>query len=280
MSGRRRRNNEDSEEEEESDEEGTEDSGDNESEDEDEEANVGVEENVSIQKAVEYPTAEKVADPVARDVDHSDNAKFAPKDILKRNSNDEQQQDRDRREKNNKRREVKREADFFSHSQRKNPSFVPFSGNFFLHDDRDSNRLIGDGGEQSQLTEANLNKQAMDQNQNQQRTRCHPITSRAVNSISQLTSPSTYSLFDCRKERPNQRERVDRDDTGGRGTGTGEKDVWRHDKFEELLATERYALTILFYPVPFKKPYYQLYFNVRPIWQYIFEVYMILHFVQ
>lgn len=168
MSGRRRRNNEDSEED---DSDGTEDSGENESEDEDEEANVGVEENVSnsIQKAVEYPTAETVAVPVTVDVDRSDTSKFAPKDILKRNSNDEQQQDRDRRDKNNRRREVKREADFFSHSQRKNPSFVPFAGNFFLHDDRETTRLVGDEGEQSQLTEANLNKQAMDQNL--QRTR-------------------------------------------------------------------------------------------------------------
>jgi CASC3/Barentsz eIF4AIII binding len=243
MSGRRRRNNEDSEEED-SDDEGTEDSGDNESEDEDEEADVGVEENVSIQKAVEYPTAEKVADPVVNDVDHPDNLKFVPKDILKRNSNDEQQQDRDRRDKNNKRREVKREADFFSHSQRKNPSFVPLSGNFFLHDDRDSTRLIGDEGEQSQLTEANLNKQTMDQNQ--QRTRCHTIkNSIAVISTTYLISSTTVPLFDCRKERPNQRERGDRDDsrgTGhGTGTGTGEKDVWRHDKFEELQATERYV---------------------------------------
>jgi CASC3/Barentsz eIF4AIII binding len=267
MSGRRRRNNEDSEEED-SDEEGTEDSGDNESEDEDEEATVGIEENVSIQKAVEYPTAIKVADPVASDVYHSDNSKFEPKDILKRNSIDEQQQDRDRREKNNKRREVKREADFFSNSQRKNPSFVPFSGNFFLHDDRDSTRLIGDGGEQSQLTEANLNKQAIDQNlnQNQQRSRCHTINSRAVNSISCLTSPSNFFLFDSRKERPNQRERGDRDDSRGPGTGTWEKDVWRHDKFEELLATERCTLTIFVYPVPFKMLYCQLHFNLRPMW--------------
>lgn len=249
MSGRRRRNNEDSEEED-SDEEGTEDSGDNESEDEDEEANVGVEENVSIQKAVEYPTAEKVADPVATDVDRPDRSKFAPKDILKRNSNDEQQQDRDRREKNNKRREVKREADFFSHSQRKNPSFVPFSGNFFLHDDRDSTKLIGDEGEQPQLTEANLNKQAMDQNQ--QRTRYHTVeSSRVVHAITYPICLISYSLLEYRKERPNQRERGERDDSrgGGQGAGTGEKDVWRHDKFEELQATERCIVTNLLYSI-------------------------------
>ena len=36
----------------------------------------------------------------------------------------------------------------------------------------------------------------------------------------------------CRKERPNQREfQIKNDD---------QKDIWRHDKFEELVATERY----------------------------------------
>lgn len=164
MSGRRRRSQEDSDAEDSDDD--TEDDGDDESEDE--EAGDDIEEHVGATSDAieESPAIQSVEEAAIVNIGVTHESKFEPKDILRRINSDEQQQDRDRREKNNKKREVRREADFSSQSYRKNPSFVPFSGNFFLHDDRESGRLVGEEGEQglSQLTEANLNKQATEQN--------------------------------------------------------------------------------------------------------------------
>lgn len=165
MSGRRRRSQKDSDAEDSDDD--TEDDGDDESEDE--EADDDKEEHVgATSDAVEECLPiEVVVEPAIVNTGISSTTKFEPKDILRRINSDDQQQDRDRREKNNKKREVRREADFSSQSYRKNPSFVPLSGNFFLHDDRESSRLVGDEGgqEPSQLTEANLNRQAAEQSQ-------------------------------------------------------------------------------------------------------------------
>jgi outer membrane biosynthesis protein TonB len=88
-----------------------------------------------------------------------------PKEILKRVSTNEEQQEKDKRdrERNSRNKAQKREqTDSFSQQQRKNPAYVPLSGNFFLHDDRDSNQLVEDEDDRetglATLTEANLSK--------------------------------------------------------------------------------------------------------------------------
>jgi CASC3/Barentsz eIF4AIII binding len=166
MSGRRRRKSRDSDDDG-SDGDDTEDDGDDESDDDE------------VEGTAEEPTSDET-DPVVEslpaisedipvtNVESFNPVKFEPKEILK-NTNSEALQDTERRDKNNKRREARREADFSSQSQRKNPTFVPLSGNFFLHDDRESGRLVDDAREPSQLTEANLGRQALEQNQ--QKTR-------------------------------------------------------------------------------------------------------------
>lgn len=167
MSGRRRRKSRDSDDDG-SDGDDTEDDGDDESDDDEVEGTV---EEPTLDEA--NPVVESLPAPIAENVpvtnvEPPNPVKFEPKEILK-NTNSEGLQDIERRDKNNKRREARREADFSSQSQRKNPAFVPLSGNFFLHDDRESGRLVDDTREQSQLTEANLGRQALEQNQ--QKTR-------------------------------------------------------------------------------------------------------------
>jgi hypothetical protein len=91
-----------------------------------------------------------------------------PKEILKRVNTNEEQQEKDKRdrERNSRRKEMKmgKQVDSFSQAQRKNPAYVPLSGNFFLHDDRDSSQLVDEeedretGAGLATLTEANLSK--------------------------------------------------------------------------------------------------------------------------
>lgn len=150
MSGRRRRvvNNEDSEEDFSEDTEGDDD---DESEDED---NGGDEVEQEVPEIVEAAEVEVISPVVVASV-----VKTQPLEILKRSNSKEQAADILKREKNARRKEMKRESDSFTQAQKKNPSFVPLVGNFFLHDDRQSNKLFGEdnGHGELQLTEANLN---------------------------------------------------------------------------------------------------------------------------
>lgn len=168
MSGRRRRvvNNEDSESEDVSDED-TE--GDNDSDDDEEED--------GIELAIESEIIAEVVTDVAAEIDISslkikdttineekeEEVKVTPTEILKRSNSQEQQADKLKREKNNRRRELRRDADSFSQAQKKNPSFVPLAGNFFLHDDRDTNILVEDTVAESQVAAANAKNQAQEE---------------------------------------------------------------------------------------------------------------------
>lgn len=167
MSGRRRRKSRDSDDDG-SDGDDTEDDGDDESDDDEVEGTAEEPTSDETDPVFESLSANTPEDIPITNVEPSNPVKFEPKEILK-NTNSEALQDTERRDKNNKRREARREADFSSQSQRKNPTFVPLSGNFFLHDDRESGRLVDDAREPSQLTEANLGRQALEQNQ--QKTR-------------------------------------------------------------------------------------------------------------
>ena len=175
MSGRRRRivNNDDSEED--SDEEDIEDRDDDDSESESTDSG----EQGEPECETEIITLPEV-DVNATKTGVSEDVKLEPTAILKRLNTNQQDQDRIQREENSRRREQKREADTSGQFQKKN-SFHP-GGNFFSHDDRDVGRLVGDDRGESQLTAANLNNRAHEDQY--QRTRF------AINKISLMHKKS------------------------------------------------------------------------------------------
>ena len=162
MSGRRRRivNNDDSEED--SDEEDIEDRDDDDSEAES--ADCAEEDEPECEtEAVTLPEV----DVNAIKTGVSEDVKVEPTAILKRLNSNQQDLDRIQREENSRRREQKREADTSGPFQKKNSFYA--GGNFFSHDDRDVSRLVGDDRGEPQLTAANLNNRA--QEDQYQRTR-------------------------------------------------------------------------------------------------------------